>query len=163
MIQILASYIILRQDYAFRCFLLKFRYFKCFAHDHSRHQPLRRKEKRKKWFLCNLPPIKGFQQGTWWSFCKKQALLDSFLTHILCFTPENARCSIISFRGSHVEKLEKNGKILDPFPMQSFCIHVIQGKEPQDSVSPSWKGKVEPPDWSPGSHPALTFHILDVQ
>lgn len=34
MVQSFASYIIMNQDYTFRCFLLEFRHFKDFAYDH---------------------------------------------------------------------------------------------------------------------------------
>lgn len=62
MIQILASYIILKQNYTFRCFLLEFRHFKCFAYDHSRHQPLGR-NKNGKMVSLQLNSHKGVPAG----------------------------------------------------------------------------------------------------
>lgn len=51
-------------------------------------------------------------------------------------------------------KFGENCKTLDLVPVWPVSSHAIWGKDPWDSVSPSVKGKVKIPEWSPTSHSA---------
>ena len=162
MIQILSSYIILRHDHAFRCFLLDFRQFRCFAYDHhSRPWPLGRKENGKNVFFPTYLPQRGSSRALGGVSARSRVdlILFPFLPspHPLLYS-RKCRAQHYFFLKQSCRKFRENCKTLDLAPMQPCCSHVIQGKDSQDSVSPSWKGEVELSKWSPRPHPALTFH-----
>lgn len=113
MIQILASYIILKQITPSDVSLLEIQTFQVFCIWSLQTPATGEKQEWEKWFL-SATPIRGSSRARWWRFSKKQAGLDSFL--FPSFPPHPLLDSRIYrvqrylFWGSHVENLGKTAR-----------------------------------------------------